>query len=144
MSYIPLCFVWTLQSMWNQSVRGVREYSNKMYHMPMCNINQVWFFFPEFMNEDERNLYEKLSEMFREEDAFTVIDLPGNGYWTFGKKKHNRFNISVVSPRHEQDQTEYFLLGLFSWENKPSSLTSLSSRISGKISTMFQILLRIV
>ncbi|XP_050954770.1 uncharacterized protein ofcc1 [Labeo rohita] len=30
-----------------------------------------------FMNEDERNLYEKLSEMFREEDAFTVIDLPG-------------------------------------------------------------------
>ncbi|KAK7123975.1 hypothetical protein R3I93_022166 [Phoxinus phoxinus] len=28
-----------------------------------------------FMNEDERNLYEKLSEMFQEED--TVIDLPG-------------------------------------------------------------------
>ncbi|KAG1953763.1 hypothetical protein F2P79_009278 [Pimephales promelas] len=30
-----------------------------------------------FMNEDERNLYEKLSEMFQEEDASTVIDLPG-------------------------------------------------------------------
>lgn len=39
------------------------------------------------MNEDERNLYEKLSEMFQEEDASTVIDLPGNDYWTFGKKK---------------------------------------------------------
>uniref|UniRef100_A0A9J8AKE4 Orofacial cleft 1 candidate gene 1 protein n=2 Tax=Cyprinus carpio TaxID=7962 RepID=A0A9J8AKE4_CYPCA len=31
----------------------------------------------EFMNEDERNLYDKLSEMFQEEDASTVIDLPG-------------------------------------------------------------------
>ncbi|XP_026056603.1 uncharacterized protein ofcc1 [Carassius auratus] len=30
-----------------------------------------------FMNEDERNLYERLSEMFQEEDASTVIDLPG-------------------------------------------------------------------
>uniref|UniRef100_A0A8C1ZH50 Transmembrane protein n=1 Tax=Cyprinus carpio TaxID=7962 RepID=A0A8C1ZH50_CYPCA len=30
-----------------------------------------------FMNEDERNLYDKLSEMFQEEDASTVIDLPG-------------------------------------------------------------------
>lgn len=36
-------------------------------------------FFPlEFMNEDEKNLYEKLSEMLREEDTSTIIDLPGN------------------------------------------------------------------
>ncbi|XP_056593647.1 uncharacterized protein LOC130412876 [Triplophysa dalaica] len=31
----------------------------------------------EFMNDDEKNLYEKLSEMLQEEDTSTVIDLPG-------------------------------------------------------------------
>lgn len=39
------------------------------------------------MNEDERNLYEKLSEMFQEEDASTVIDLPGKDFWNFWKEK---------------------------------------------------------
>ncbi len=59
------------------------------------------------MNDDERNLYEKLYEMFQE-DASTVIDLPGNGYLTFVKKKKTNWsNIGIVSPRHEQDQTKY-------------------------------------
>lgn len=39
------------------------------------------------MNEDERSLYEKLSEMFQEEDASTVIDLPGKDFWNFWKEK---------------------------------------------------------
>lgn len=39
------------------------------------------------MNEDERNLYEKLSEMFQEEDASTIIDLPGKDFWNFWKEK---------------------------------------------------------
>ncbi|KAL7840915.1 hypothetical protein AOLI_G00262380 [Acnodon oligacanthus] len=31
-----------------------------------------------FMHEDERGLYEKLSQMFNEDDASTIIDLPGS------------------------------------------------------------------
>lgn len=31
----------------------------------------------EFMHEDERGLYEKLSQMLNEDEASTVIDLPG-------------------------------------------------------------------
>lgn len=60
------------------------------------------------MNEDESNLYEKLSEMFQEEDASTVIDLPGKDFLNFCKEKHV-FNISVVSPRHQWDQIETLL-----------------------------------
>lgn len=42
------------------------------------------------MNEDEKNLYEKLSEMFQEEDTSTVIDLPGNWYWNIKKIKQQQ------------------------------------------------------
>lgn len=97
------------------------------------------------MNDDERNLYEKLSEMFQE-DASTVIDLPGNGYWTFVKKKTQidlileLFLLDVN--RIKQSICLNLLISIFSLENKQSSLTSLSCSFSGEILTMFQIVLR--
>lgn len=44
--------------------------------------------------------------------------------------------------RIEQSICLHLLLSLFSLENKPSSLTTLSSRVSGEILTMLQIELR--
>lgn len=97
------------------------------------------------MNDDERNLYEKLSEMFQE-DASTVIDLPGNGYWTFVKKKTQIDLILELflldMNRIKQSICLNLLISIFSLENKQSSLTSLSCSFSGEILTMFQIVLR--
>lgn len=42
----------------------------------------------EFMHEDERGLYEKLSEILNEDEVSTVIDLPG--------KKHTFKSVKLM------------------------------------------------
>lgn len=77
MPCIPLCFIWTLHYKQSVSKRcsRVQQYRSSVI-MLLC----FDFLPPEFMNEDEKNLYEKLSEMLQEEDTSTVINLPGNIY----------------------------------------------------------------
>lgn len=72
---IPLCFTWTLQYKKSVSKRCSRV---QQYLSSVIILLSFDFLPPEFMNEDEKNLYEKLSEMLQEEDTSTVIDLPGN------------------------------------------------------------------
>lgn len=48
----------------------------------------------EFMHEDERGLYEKLSHMLNEDEASTVIDLPGKKH-TFKWLKWTRTNTQL-------------------------------------------------
>ncbi len=89
--------------------------------MPAVILIKSDFFFPEFMNDDERNLYEKLYEMFQE-DASTVIDLPGNGYLTFVKKKTQIDLILELflldMNRIKQSICLHLLLSLFSFRKQ--------------------------
>lgn len=50
----------------------------------------------EFVHEDERGLYEKISQMLNEDEASTVIDLPGKKRtfkWLKCTHKHTQLGL---------------------------------------------------